>query len=97
MQPSSRVKWRRTKARPSADWPKVSGSVLLLFYYYYYCFIIIYCFILFFLYRNLHKTKGPFTLAIFAAILAAILAAISRRFQVARVNYWRFRGDLNRQ
>ena len=29
--------------------------------------------------------KGPFTLAIFAAI--------SRQFQIARVNYWRFRGD----
>ena len=25
------------------------------------------------------------------------LAAISRRFQIACVNYWRFRGDLNRQ
>ena len=41
--------------------------------------------------------KGPFTLAIFAASLAAIFAAISWRFQIARVNYWRFRGDLNRQ
>ena len=27
------------------------------------------------------------------AILAAIFAAISRRFQIARVNYWRFRND----
>ena len=34
--------------------------------------------------------NGPFTLAIFAAISAAIL----RRFQIARANYWRFRGDL---
>ena len=25
------------------------------------------------------------------------VVAISRRFQIARVNYWRFRGDLNRQ
>ena len=39
---------------------------------------------------------GPFTLAIFAAISAAISSAILRRFQIARVNYWRFRGDLNR-
>ena len=39
-------------------------------------------------------TNGPFTLSIFAAISSAIL----RRFQNARVNYWRrFRGDLNRQ
>ena len=42
--------------------------------------------------------KGPFTLAIFAAILAAIFAAISsvisRRFQIARVNYWRFKSPL---
>ena len=35
---------------------------------------------------------GPFTMAIFAAISSALL----RRFQIARVNYWRFRGDLNR-
>ena len=45
--------------------------------------------------------KGPFTLAIFAAILAAIFAAISsvisRRFQIARVNYWRFKSPRNRQ
>ena len=32
-----------------------------------------------------HGFLGPFTLAIFAAI--------SWRFQIARVNYWRFRGD----
>ena len=32
---------------------------------------------------------GPFTLAIFAAISSAIL----RRFQIDRVNYWRFRSD----
>ena len=42
-----------------------------------------------------------FTLAIFAAILAKIFAAISsailRRFQIVRVNYWLFCGDLNRQ
>ena len=46
-------------------------------------------------------SKGPFTLAIFAAILAAIFAAISsvisRRFQIARVNYWRFKSPWNRQ
>ena len=49
----------------------------------------------------LETVKGPFTLAIFAAILAAILAAISsaisRRFQNARVNYWRFKSPRNRQ
>ena len=39
---------------------------------------------------------GPFTMAIFAAIFAAISSALLRRFQIARVNYWRFRGDLNR-
>ena len=42
-------------------------------------------------------SKVPFTLAnlaaILAAIFAAIFAAISRRFQIARVNYWRNRGD----
>ena len=37
-------------------------------------------------------SKGPFTLAILAAIFAAIPSTISRR-----VSYWRFRGDLNRQ
>ena len=30
-------------------------------------------------------------------ITLVIFAAISWRFQIARVNYWRFRGDLNRQ
>ena len=39
------------------------------------------------------QIKGPFTLAIFAAISSVI----SRRFQIPRENYWRFRGDLNRQ
>ena len=39
-------------------------------------------------------TKGPFTQAIFAAIFTVILVAISGRFQITRVNYWRFRGNL---
>ena len=43
--------------------------------------------------------KGPFTLAIFAAILAAIsfsgdFVAISRWFQISRVSYWRFRSEI---
>ena len=45
--------------------------------------------------------KGPFTLAIFAAILAEISAAISsvisRRFEIALVNYCRFKSPWNRQ
>ena len=46
--------------------------------------------------NNNKETKGylpygPFTLAILSAISSAIL----RRFQIVRVNYWRFRGDLN--
>ena len=36
---------------------------------------------------------GPFTLAIFVAILAAISSAILWRFKIDRVNYWRFRSD----
>ena len=57
-------------------------------------------------------TNGPFTLVIFAPILAAILTAILAAILAAifaaifaaissaisrRVNYWRFRGDFNRQ
>ena len=49
-------------------------------------------------------TNGPFTLVIFAPILAAILTAILAAIFAAissaisrRVNYWRFRGDFNRQ
>ena len=38
-----------------------------------------------------------FTLAIFAAIFAAILSVISRRFQIALVNYWRFKSPWNGQ
>ena len=38
-------------------------------------------------------SKGPFTLAILGAIFAAILL----RFQIARVNYWRFKSPRNRQ
>ena len=53
-------------------------------------------------------TNGPFTLVIFAPIFAPILAAILTAILAAiyaaissaisrRVNYWRFRGDFNRQ
>ena len=38
-----------------------------------------------------------FTLPMFAGIFTAILAAISWRFQIARVSYWRFRGDLKKR
>ena len=38
-----------------------------------------------------------FTLAMFAAIFAAILVVISWQFQIARVNYWQFRGDLKKR
>ena len=38
-----------------------------------------------------------YTLAILTAILAAISAAISRRFQIARLNYWLFKSPENRR
>ena len=54
-----------------------------------------------FSFQDLVDRNSPFALVIFAAILAAIFAAISsailRRFQISRVNYWQFRGGLNRQ
>ena len=41
---------------------------------------------------RINEHYGPFTLAIFAAIIAAIFAAISSAI-LRRENYWRFRGD----
>ena len=52
------------------------------------------CFCLDFLCFVVFYSKGPFTLAIFAAILAAIFAAILLRFQIAVESPVVYTGDL---